>query len=120
MHTDLQGRVWELKHDWSLQEMNLGDFDGTQMEDYLRMQLFFQKKFGGKEDFPAILKVLDRGWRSRESLLFNWVTPKHCGYIVDFLSRDERVWQLLGAHRLLAARCIASILETLEHLHQLH
>ena len=39
---------------------------------------------------------------------------------MDFLSRDERVWSLLGAHRLLSARCIGSILQTVERLHKDH
>jgi hypothetical protein len=78
------------------------------------------KRFGGDDDsYPAIPKLIAAGWNSRERLIFNWVTPSNAGYLLDTLTRDERVLRNPGTEKLLASRCMVSILTTIDRLNYL-
>ncbi len=75
------------------------------------------KKFGGNDDYPAIPKLVDAGWNSPSNLQLDWVIARQNGLLSQFLQRDLRYQHMAGLNRLLSARCIHTILVSMEHLH---
>jgi hypothetical protein len=101
-------------------EINVGDLTDESQEASLGGQLYFSKQFGVDEDYPAIQEVIASGWDSRSRLIFKWVTPNNSGLLIDFLTRDERALFNPGVEKLLASRCLATILTTVERLNFNH
>jgi hypothetical protein len=117
---DEHGRTWQLVNPHQVNEINVGDLTDESQEASLGGQLYFSKQFGVDEDYPAIQEVIASGWDSRSRLIFKWVTPISAGYLLDFLSRDERALQQPGAEKLLASRCLVIILTTVQRLYHHH
>ena len=115
--TDASGRHFDLRQDYQPVQINTADFVDVREEDNLRRSILVHEQCGGKEDFLSIGKMKDHGWVNSSSLTYVLVEEKSLGSLYSLIALGHGPMRLPGATKLVAARALASVLETAEALH---
>ena len=121
-YTDKYGRQWELKVNWSRDEVDLALITSSSDECRIMNSVFWMDKTREAAGYEGFQKVFFHGWQSPESLVYvNIAEPDGCRLSNHLKEQGERRHSpaaLQAYTLLLASRCTATVLGTLERLHE--
>ena len=121
-YTDKYGRQWELKVNWSRDEVDLALITSSSDECRIMNSVFWMDKTREAAGYEGFQKVFFHGWQSPESLVYvNIAEPDGCRLSNHLKEQGERRHSPAAFQAytlLLAARCTATVLGTLERLHE--
>ena len=112
---DKFGQRWEREEKTEVNFTDMAALESTGIKEATRRELYWLVKLQGQPDLPAIQRLFGHGWVAPDSLTYALVTERsECQFShLEFGTMETR---LPGSTMLLAARCLSSVLLSLETL----
>ena len=116
-YTDPQGRIFDLRRDFSLMTQALDAYNSVKEARLIREILLVQK-LAGMPGYPAFLSIMGVGWEARKSMDFGIAQELQGDFLTHYRHENlDSSSVSADVVRLLSARCMESILTTIVSLY---
>ena len=117
----IDGVWWKLEVTWALKPHDLAVTPSWESECRYMRKLHWLLKLRGRSEYPGFWRLTDHGWESPESLVYALVGEplgeKLGRHLVEYCAKKKDTKHTSQYRMLLAARCVDSVLVSLERLH---
>ena len=118
VYTDPEGVKWKPVSKWQEEIVDLGSFWQTSQEEEFIRCLTWQLKLGGSKRFEAAKQVIDNGWLKTDSYKYVCLLEEGNDDLKSLMSGHEMRAKSPDHRGILVSRCLVTVLDTLEHLHE--